>query len=310
MSRFFNVAMLQLSSDLDQHDLQARKATQRAKMDRLFDTVLNIDPLVDLFVLPETISSGYDIPNWAALAETIPGPTSDYFCAKARELQTYICPGSIIERDAEGRQTRNTALLISPEGEIMLRYSKIFIPYPWEPATRGDAFPVYEMPGVGTVGLMICADAAIPEVARNLAFNGAEIIINPICQGIFVGGLRHRIPLAQARAMENQCYVVAVNQAAPDGMGHSVICDPEGRIVEELEEAESFTAAALNLDEIRRVREHGSYTVLNQVLKMVRDCQLETGILDECYRRGLENAPVFDRLTGTAPRTRAEYRHP
>ena len=44
---------------------------------------------------------------------------------------------------------------------------------------------------------MICADAAIPEVARNLAFNGAEIILNPLCQGIFMGGLRHRVPVAK-----------------------------------------------------------------------------------------------------------------
>jgi predicted amidohydrolase len=310
VSRFFNVAIVQLASDLTNRDLGARKAAQRAKIDRFLSAIMGIDPLIDLVVLPETISTGYDTVNWAELAEPIPGPTSDYFCEKARELGVYVCPGSIIERVDEAGRTLNTALLISPDGEIVLRYGKTFIPYPWEPSGRGNVFPVYEIPGVGKIGMMICADTVIPEIARNLVFNGAEIILNPLCHGAFIGGLRHRIPLTQVRAMENQCYVVAVNQAAPDGMGHSVICDPEGRIMEELEEAESFTVASLNLDEVRRVREHGSFAVLNQVLKMVRDCQLEGGALDECYRRGLENAPVFDTLTGSAPRALSEFRHP
>jgi formamidase len=303
MSCFFNVAMIQLSSDLANEDLAARKSAQLAKIDRYLDVVSGINPVIDLFVLPETISSGYDPKNWAALAETIPGPASDFFCAKAGRLGAWLCPGSIIEREAGTGRVLNTALLISPEGEIVLKYSKIFIPYPFEPSARGDGFPVYEIAGVGKIGLMICADAAIPEIARNLAFNGAEIIVNPICQGIFIGGLRHRVPVSQVRAMENQCYMVSVNQAAPEGMGHSVVCDPEGRIVDELEAPESFAVVSLNLDEVRRVREHGSYAVSNQVLKMVRDCQLEGVALGECYQRGLENAPVFDTLSGKAPKS-------
>jgi formamidase len=149
----------------------------------------------------------------------------------------------------------NTALLISPFGEIVLKYRKTFIPYPFEASERGGEFPVYEIPGVGKFGIMICADAAIPEVARNLAFNGAEVILNPICQGIFIGGLRHRIPVSQVRAMENQCYMVSVNQAAPEGMGHSTVCDPEGRILEELETPESFAVVSLKLDDVRRAPE-------------------------------------------------------
>ncbi len=309
MSRFFNVAMVQLSSDLSNEDLEARKKAQLAKIDRYLDTIMAIDPVVDMLVLPETVSSGYDTRHWPELAETIPGPIGDYFCEKADRLNVWLCPGSIIENEPHTGLIRNTALLISPGGEIVLRYSKIFIPFPFEASKRGDEFPVYEIPGVGKIGIMICADAAIPEVARNLAFNGAEVILNPLCQGIFIGGLRHRVPLTQVRAMENQCYVVAVNQASPEGMGHSVTCDPEGRIMEELEAPESFGVVPLNLDEVRRVREHGAFAVNNQFLKMVRDCQLDTGALDRCYRRGLEKAPVFDDLSGPAPKTPGEISH-
>jgi predicted amidohydrolase len=84
MSRFFNVAMVQLSVDLSTQDFGARKAEQRARIDRYLDMIMRINPVVDLFVLPETISSGYDPPNWVALAEPIPGPTSDFFCETAR----------------------------------------------------------------------------------------------------------------------------------------------------------------------------------------------------------------------------------
>ncbi len=237
MARFFKLAMVQLASDVDNLDLEARKAGQKAKIDRYLDTILGIDPVVDLLVFPETTVSGFDPAHWTALAESIPGPTSDYFCRKASELGTWICPGSIIEKRVGLDGTYNTSLLISPSGEIVLKYSKVFVPYPFEQSLRGSDFPVCEIPGVGRVGIMICADHAVPEVARNLAFNGAELILNPTCQGIFIGGIRHLVPLTQVRAIENQCYLVAVNQAAPQGMGHSLACDPEGRILEELESA-------------------------------------------------------------------------
>ena len=310
MARFFTVAMAQLASDVDNLDLKARKAGQKAKIDRYLDTILGIDPAVDLFVLPETTVSGFDPAHWTSLAESIPGATSDYFCRKASELGKWICPGSIIEKRAGVDGTHNTSLLISPAGEIVLKYSKVFVPYPFDPSLRGSDFPVYEIPGVGRVGMMICADHAVPEVARNLAFNGAEIILNPTCQGSFIGGLRHLVPLSQVRAMENQCYLVVVNQASPPGMGHSLVCDPEGRILEELESPESFAVVTVNLDDVQRVREHGSFGVSNQFLKMVRDCQDEGGPLDLCYRSGLRNAAVFETLSGRASKTIDEITHP
>jgi formamidase len=291
MSTFFNIAMVQINCDLTTEDVGRRKADQMAKIDRFFDKVLSINPMVDLLVLPETPVSGYDLRNWVAAAEPIPGPTSDYFCRKARELGKWICPGSIIERLADSGDTHNTALLISPAGEIVMRAPKRFVHYPMEPAARGTGYPVFHIPDVGKVGIMNCADTAVPEVARNLAFNGAEIIINVLCQAFFIGGLRHRVPVSQVRAMENQCYVVAVNQAAPEGLGHSSVCDPEGRVLEELGESEAFAIVSVNLDEVRRVRELGSFGCRACFLQLTRDWQAAGGDLDGCYRRGLKDAP-------------------
>ena len=294
MSTFFNVAMVQITCDLTNRDFESRKAEQIAKIDRYFDKAVAINPMVDLLVLPETPVSGYDLANWATLAETIPGPISDYFCQKAREMGKWICPGSIIEKLAGSTDTRNTALLISPAGEIVMKVGKRFVHYPLEPALRGTDYPVIDISGMGKVGIMNCADTAVPEVARLLAFNGAEIIINVLCQAFFIGGLRHRVPVSQVRAMENQCYVVAVNQAAPEGLGHSSVCDPEGRVLEELGESEALAIVSLNVDEVRRVRELGSFGCRACFLQLTKEWQAAGGDLDGCYRRGLGNAPVFD----------------
>ena len=108
----------------------------------------------------------------------------------------------------------------------------MFIPYPSAASRRGDKFPVSEILDVGKLDIMVCADAAIPEVARNLAFDGAGVILNVRCQGIFIGGLRRRSPLIQLQAAENQYHLVAVNRASPEGTGNSMVCDPERRILE------------------------------------------------------------------------------
>ena len=91
--------------------------------------------------------------------------------------------------------------------------------------------------------------------------------------------------------MENQCYVVAVNQAAPEGLGHSSVCDPEGRVLEELGESEALAIVSLNLDEVQRVREFGSFGCRACFLQLTRDWQAAGGNLDGHYSRMLGSAP-------------------
>jgi len=84
---------------------------------------------------------------------------------------------------------------------------------------------VFDIPGVGRLGLMICYDGWFPEVARGLALQGAEIIFQPTltttpdCEEEFV--------LARANAIANQCFVVNVNAATTIGGGRSIGVDPE-----------------------------------------------------------------------------------
>jgi formamidase len=305
VSRFFNIALVQVSSNVTTTDFEARKSQHTAKAEWYLNLITGLNPHVDLFVFPETYIAGFDPPNWDALAEPIPGPTSDFFCRKARELRKWICPGTIIEKRQGLEGAYNTSMLISPDGEIVLTYRKVFVPHPFEPSVRGDDFPVYEIGGIGKIGIMICADVQIPEPARNLALNGAEIILKPTCQGFFIGGLRNGVPITQTRTFENQCFLVSVNQSSPEGMGHSHICDPEGRVLEELESTEAFTWVTINLDDVVRARQHGVLGCY-PYLKMLRECQEKTGALAACYERGLANSPVFEKITGKAPESPAE----
>jgi len=295
MAKYLNVGIVQIASSSMNPDLDARKRENWDKLAFYFDQIRMMSPTVDLVIGPELYVDGIDPYNWNAMAEPIPGPLTEIMAEKARQLGVWLSPGSMLEKPEEGEVPYNSALLFSPEGEIVLTYRKTYIPYPLEPSRPGNEFPVFEIPGVAKVGFMICSDGHAPEVARNLMFNGAEVILKPTLQPHWIGGLDNLTPFTQVRAAENQLYVVNVNHAVPVGMGHSSVADPEGRIVKELGEGEMWTLASLNMDEVKRAREVGSLGCF-PFIRMVRDFQ-EMGVpLDGCYRRGIAEAPVWDDL--------------
>ena len=112
------------------------------------------------------------------MSHRIPGPLTERLGAIAARSKRWLQPGSIYERS--GRNTYNTALLFAPNGELVLRYRKLFPWMPFETSTPGTDPPgVASIPRVGTVGLMICYDGWFPEVARGLALAGAEAILAP-----------------------------------------------------------------------------------------------------------------------------------
>ncbi|GED31124.1 MULTISPECIES: carbon-nitrogen hydrolase family protein [Brevibacillus] len=302
---YLNLALVQIASPSTNPDLEARKRENYEKLAYYVDTIAGMNPAVDLIAFPELYLNGLDPVNWLQMAETIPGPLTDLLCEKAKQHKKWLAPGSLQERAENSDEAYNTAILISPEGEIVMKYRKVFIPYPLEQSKPGSDFPVYEIPNIGKVGFMICADGHYPEAARNLALKGAEVIIKPTLQGDWIGGTRNNLPIAITRAIENQCFVVSINHPNPIGMGHSVAVDPEGRIIEELGDSESFTIVYLNLDEVRRVRENGSLGMFG-FLKMLKGFK-ESGIeVDECYAADLTKAAVYQTLQKPYPKTPAD----
>ena len=179
----------------------------------------------------------------------------------ARDAGVWLIPGSICERgpaDALGNTALfNTALVFSPDGELVAHYRKIFPWRPYEPYDVGDTFVVFDMPEIGRFGLSICYDAWFPEVTRHLAWMGAEAVINIV--KTTTPDRTQEVVLAQANSIVNQTFTVSVNCAGPIGEGRSLIVDPEGRVLQSSGDAQpTILVDTIDLDAVTRVREHGT----------------------------------------------------
>ena len=129
-------------------------------------------------VLPECLDLGWTDPSARNLAQAIPGPNSEALCRAARRAKIYVAAG-LTERD--GDQIYNAAILISPEGEILLKHRKINImDIAQDLYATGDCLGVARTP-LGTIGLNICADN-FPNslvIGHSLARMGAQILLSP-----------------------------------------------------------------------------------------------------------------------------------
>ncbi|MFE2285073.1 carbon-nitrogen hydrolase family protein [Streptomyces sp. NPDC059443] len=219
-------------------------------------------PHVQLLVVPELLLAAeapllHPAPvDWMERAAvTIPGPLTDRICSLAVETGLWLVPGSVYER-AEDDRIYNTALAISPEGEIVARYRKVFPWQPYEKSSPGHEFTVFDIPGVGRAGLAICYDGSFPETVRQLAWLGAEIIIQPTLTPTRDRDME--LVCARANAWTNQVYVINVNAADPAGVGTSAVVDPEGIVRQQAGPGEEILVDVLDLDTVTRVRRYGS----------------------------------------------------
>ena len=191
-----------------------------------------------------------------AAAEPLEGPRVKLLAELAGDLGVWLFPGTVCER-GPGGELFNTALAFSPQGQLAAHYRKVFPWRPYEPYAAGDRFVVLDLPEGGRIGFAICYDAWFPEVARHLAWMGAEVIVNPVMTTS--SDRAQEIVLAQANAIVNQVYVVSVNTAGPIGTGRSLVVDPEGRIrTQASDSGPTVLTDVLDLDDVTRVRAFGT----------------------------------------------------
>jgi formamidase len=232
------------------------------KLEKQVRHLAQLHPATRLFIYPEYYLSGID-PNAAPpedlrfdlISETIPGPVTERLGAFAAELGIWLLPGSFYERGDDGR-IYNTAVVLSPDGQIAARYRKCFPWRPWETVAAGKEFVVFDIDEVGRVGLMICYDGWFPEVARQLAWLGAEVILQPTAT--YGSDRAQELVLARANAIVNQVYVVNVNLASPEGLGQSIIVDPEGHVLQVAGSADQSLVEVIDFDAVTRVRTYGT----------------------------------------------------
>ncbi len=200
------------------------------------------------------------------VAEPVPGPLTERVGKVAARAKRWLAAGTVFER--AGKKIYNTAIVFDPDGELVVAYRKLF---PWQPfegtAPGTKPAPVFEIPGVGKLGVMICYDGWFPEVARGLALAGAELILHPTLTS--TPDREQELVLARANAIANQLYVINVNAAPSFGGGRSVGVDPEGRILFELGQAEEVVVEVVDLDRVTQVRELGTRG-MNRVLEHAR----------------------------------------
>jgi predicted amidohydrolase len=161
--------------------------------------------------------------------------------------------------------------------------------YPYEQGIApGGTFCVFDVPKVGRFGVSICYDLWFPEVARSLAFLGAEAVFTPSLTNTIDREVE--LSLARANAAANQSYVVNVNGAGDLGFGRSIVCGPGGEIAHACGSGREIFALELDLDYVARVRERG-WNGLGQTLKSIRDSKISF----PPYEQGAR-APAWDAL--------------
>ena len=189
-------------------------------------------------------------------AVPLDGPLVAGLGALAREAGVWLVPGSVCERGPSG-ELFNTALVFSPQGDLVTHYRKVFPWRPYEPYDPGDRFVVFDIDGVGRFGLSICYDAWFPEVTRHLGWMGAEAVLNIV--KTTTPDRAQELVLARANSIVNQTFTISVNCAGPVGRGRSILVDPEGAVLHESnDELPCTIVQTIDLDAVSRIHEEGT----------------------------------------------------
>jgi nitrilase len=237
---------------LTQMNSQADKAANLAQAKRLIEQAV-AEEQPDFVALPEmwTFLSEDDAGKRAA-AEPVPGGEAYGLLQElAARHRIVLHGGSIIERAGEragiernGAAVYNTTVVFDRDGRELARYRKLHLFDIVTPDgkeyresatfTRGARTVCFDALGT-RIGLSICYDLRFPELYRRLADAGADLLCVPAAF-TFTTGAAHWELLLRARAVENQCYVIAPNQTGPVEhgplvYGHSAIIDPWGTVV-------------------------------------------------------------------------------
>jgi predicted amidohydrolase len=227
-------------------DLVARAASQGA----------------ELVVVPEHFSLFGNEATLRKSAEPRKGSVLRWASTIAHENRVWLVAGSFVE--LAGGRRYNTSCLVGPDGAVVASYRKIHLfdvdvpgavsresdaVAPGNRAVMASMIPSDERPV--PIGLTLCYDLRFPELYRHLTLFGALVIAVPSAFAAATGK-DHWDALVRARAIENQVFIVAAGQVGKlnehyEAYGHSVIVDPWGRVLAEVEEGPGVAVADLDL---------------------------------------------------------------
>jgi len=221
----------------------------------------------DLAVLPEYT-------DYLGPASTQPEPEvldgyyGSFFAAEAERLNMWVLAGSFHETGPDAAHTFNTSLLLDRSGAVAAAYRKIHLYDVEIPGRVSYQESATVAPGTQSVavdvegvrfGLTICYDLRFPELYRRLAVDGgAQVLLVPAAFMLHTGR-DHWEVLLRARAIENQCYVVAAAQIGDHDpgrtcFGRSMVVDPWGTVITQAPDEVGVSFADLDLERLARIR--------------------------------------------------------
>ena len=208
-----------------------------------------------LIVLPEMFASGFSM-NLSATRQTDSREDETFLASLAREHRSFVTGGVV--SPADGGRGRNDSVTFSPGGELLARYTKI---HPFslggeaEGHDAGREIVTFSCAGF-TAAPFVCYDLRFPEIFRAAAKRGANLFI--VIALWPAKRQQHWLTLLQARAIENQAFVIGVNRVGSEPQftyaGRSMVVDPHGVIIADAGEPECVLRAEIDLPTVENWR--------------------------------------------------------
>jgi omega-amidase len=222
--------------------------------ERLIENAMIDKP--DIIVLPELWTTGYDLTRLDEIGDKEAVQTIEFLRKAAKKYHVHFIGGSVANREETG--VKNTLLIINKEGRLVHQYSKLHLFKLMDEhiyLEAGSKKGLFQLENFQFAGA-ICYDIRFPEWIRAHTSVGAEALF--VVAEWPAPRLSHWRSLLIARAIENQCYVIACNRSGQDPKnlfaGHSLIIDPWGEVIAEAGEKEEILSAVIDMTLVQEVR--------------------------------------------------------
>lgn len=221
----------------------------------------------DLIALSEMFCCPYEVQNFPLYAEKEGGPTWQFAADLARRLGVYLSAGSMPEADEEGR-IYNTAYVFDRSGRQIAKHRKMHLfdinvvgGQSFQESitlTPGNEVTTFDTE-FGPMGLCICYDFRFPELSRLMALEGAQLLLVPAAFNMTTGPAHWELTF-RSQAVYNQVYAIGTApardlSASYHSWGHSIVTDPWGSVMAQMDEAEGMQITDIDLDRVAEIRE-------------------------------------------------------
>lgn len=252
----FKIALCQMLGSMDKEEskAKAKKMIQEAAANG-----------AQVVVLPEMWNTPYSNDYFREYAEPQEGPTVRFLSDLAKENDIYLIGGSISELDQD--KVYNTSYSFNRKGELIGKHRKVHLFdidvdggirfMESDTLTAGEDTTVIETEYC-KIGVAICYDVRFPELSRNMALEGAKVIVLPAAFNMTTGPVHWDLTM-RARALDNQVYFAACSPARDmegvyQAYGNSCIATPWGDFLAHTDENESIVYGDIDLDHVEAVR--------------------------------------------------------